>query len=241
MSDLPSDTLNAIETVIGHRFRDPAHLATALSHTSWVHESQAGDPALVSNQRYEFLGDAVLGLVVSGILLEKYPEAREGDLSKLRAQLVCTPALARLAIHWSLDTHIRLSSGEILQGGRKKPSVLADATEALIAAVYLDGGIGAVTSVIERSWQILSGPAGSMDLTDWKSRLQEYAQKGGGTLPEYQILSAEGPDHAKIFTIKCIVSGRDATGTGPSKKAAEQDAARKVLLSLTDQSKDWEL
>ncbi len=240
--DISPDTLQA---TAGYRFQDPRHLQIALSHPSYTHSLHVATHAqsVESNQRYEFLGDAVLSLVISNLLLKKYPDAQEGDLSKLRARLVCEPTLAKMALHWGVDSLLLLSQGEESQGGRRKPSVLADAVEAIIGAIYLDGGIAAAEAVIARALEKLTEFGGSSLLTvDWKSRLQEFTQKGGnGALPEYSVLSATGPDHAKIFTVMCQVSGRSASGTGPSKKAAEQDAARQVMLALTDQSKDWEL
>ncbi len=239
-----SEAREALEAILSYRFRDPQHLETALAHPSYTHMlSQGKEQPVDSNQRFEFLGDAVLSLVVSTILLKRYPEAREGDLSKLRARLVCEPTLARLGLHWGVDRYLKLSQGEESQGGRKKPSVLADAVEALIGAVYLDGGMESAITLITGVFEKLSELGGSTGLAaDWKSRLQEFTQKdGGGILPEYTVLSSEGPDHAKVFSVQCRVNGAQATGTGASKKAAEQDAARQVLTAISDQSKDWEL
>lgn len=240
---MSEDLLSELETTLAYRFRDRQRLETALSHPSFTHAITKDSAPVESNQRYEFLGDAVLSLVISTLLLDKYPAAREGDLSKLRSRMVCEPTLARLALHWQADRHLRLSQGEETQGGRRKPSVLADAVEAIIGAVYLDGGMDAAARVITASFEKLAEFGGSsLDTADWKSRLQEFTQKdGSGVLPDYTVISAEGPDHAKTFTVQCRVNSHQASGTGGSKKAAEQDAARQILLALTDRSRDWEL
>lgn len=210
---------------MGHAFQDQKLLRTALAHRSWCAEN-AGEQ---SNERLEFLGDAVLGLVVTDHIFARYPDLPEGELAKLRAAVVSSDALADLALELSVGDAMLLGKGESASGGRKKPSILADAVEALIGAVYLDGGWHAAASLVmgllgERIAEAATGPGGR----DYKTRLQELAAHRSGCLPVYELRDT-GPDHAKRFFATVRIGERQmGRGEGRSKKQAEQDAARRA-------------
>lgn len=226
-------SLSAIEEVLGYRFRNPGLGEEALCHRSFVHES-ATSPGLKDNERLEFLGDAVLNLAVGRLLMDRFPQAPEGDLSRLRAGLVNERQLARIARRLELGAAIKLGRGEQISGGREKDSILAGALEALLAAVFLDGGFEAAFAILERTFgplleELEPEAAGG----DCKSRLQELAQARPGALPQYTILREEGPDHAKTFRVRLKVLGIETEGVGRSKKAAEQDAACRALERLS--------
>lgn len=214
---------------LGHSFKDPALLEQALRHSSYIHEhpDTAGD----SYERLEFLGDAVLELVITELLYDRFPEASEGQLSKARAGVVNEARLAATARDLEIGPCLLLGRGEELQGGRDKPSILADTVEALAAAIYLDAGLEAARSMLLG----LLAPAAERAVErapakDFKTRLQEAVQEALHLTPVYQLLEAEGPDHAKVFTVAVVIDGRHtATGSGRSKKEAEQDAARAAL------------
>ncbi len=215
--------LDALAERLGYRFRDRSLLARAVAHRSWCAEH--GDPP--SNERLEFLGDAVLGMAITGHVYTAYPELQEGDLAKLRAALVNATTLAELADGLGVGSAILLGRGEDASGGREKPSILADALEALIGAVYVDGGIGAATTVVlrlvdGRLQDAAAGPAGH----DAKTRLQEWSARELGALPTYEVYE-DGPDHAKVFEAAVVFDDtRWGEGRGRSKKQAEQQAAR---------------
>lgn len=227
-----SQNLAKLQASLGHEFRRPMLLQDALRHSSYVHENP-DDPGL-SNERLEFLGDAVLELCITRLLYTRFPDAQEGQLSKARAWLVNERALAGLARDLDLGPLLLLGRGEELQGGREKPSILADAVEALLAAVYLDAGLEAVDQVIRSLW------GGRLDEAyeraaskDYKTRVQELVQEKLKKTPRYQVLDATGPDHAKTFQVALVVGGEKlAQGSGHSKKEAEQRAAAKALAEM---------
>lgn len=214
------------EKALSYSFKDRSLLEQALTHRSV--EAAGG----VDYERLEFLGDRVLGLVVTEMLMSSFPEEREGALAKRLAALVRREALAAVARDIGLGQHIRLSRGEDEGGGRENDAILADVCEAVIAAIYRDGGFGAARAFIERHWrdrlQSVEAPP-----QDPKTTLQEWAQGRGMPLPSYSVVGREGPDHAPSFTVRVELSdGTGAEGNGPSKRAAEQAAARQVLEIL---------
>ena len=227
------DEFEEVETRVGHRFRDRGLLEHALTHTSRAAEDASGGVA--DNESLEFLGDAVLGLVVADMLFHAYPDSDEGQKSKIKASVVSTQALARRAEEMQLGRHLLLGRGEEKTGGRFKQALLADAYEALIAAVYLDGGLPAAAAFIERelSDAIEEGAGQTVVGQDYKSALQERVQAQGRPLPEYRVAAESGPDHRKVFIVEVVVSGETlASAAGKAKKAAEQEAARLALLQL---------
>lgn len=221
----------ALEERLGYRFRHRAWLAQALIHSSYAHEFPQVGP---SNERLEFLGDAVLNLVISDALVAAYPEASEGDLSRLRASLVNARHLATLAGRLALGSCLRLGRGEEQQAGHQKPSVLADALEALIGAVYLDGGYAAARGVVLALFQESLAALGHEAVAqDYKTALQEYVQKWLKVSPEYRLVQESGPAHARRFVVEVWVSGAPlGQGEGNSKKQASQRAAQQAMLRL---------
>ena len=218
------------EELLGWTFVDAGLLAQSLAHRSWCAEHPE-DP---SNERLEFLGDAVLGMVVTDHVFNTYPALQEGELAKVRASVVNAEVLAEVAAEIELGPCLQLGKGEDASGGRSKTSILADAMEAVIAAVYLDGGVDAARNVVlglfgERIIDAASGPGGD----DYKTRLQELAAQRFDKLPRYQVRD-EGPDHAKRFFATVLVGGEPrGLGEGGSKKQAEQAAARAAWLWLS--------
>jgi ribonuclease III len=224
--DTPS--ISPVETLINYTFRDKRLLEEALRHSSFVNEvPEAGQR---DNERLEFLGDAVLNLVVGHILLTRFSILKEGDLSRMRANLVNEQQLAKLARSLDLGTAVKLGKGEAQSGGHEKNSILAGTLEALMAAVYVDGGFEAAFTIIQKAFlplvQQLDGANGH---ADFKSQLQELVQARPGTMPCYAVTREEGPDHDKTFWVQLRVMDIETQGMGKSKKAAEQDAARQAL------------
>ena len=223
-----------LQVALGWTFRDESLLQLALTHRSYCAEHGLED----SNERLEFLGDSVLGFVVTTFVYHEYPRLPEGELAKLRAVVVSSETLARLARDLELGAGLRLGKGEDASGGRAKPSILADAMEAVIAAVYLDGGLEAARAVVLGAFETTireqaAGPGGG----DYKTRLQELAAQLVDQLPRYQVRH-EGPDHSKRFFASVQLRGRIyGTGEGRSKKAAEQDAARQAWERLQQESR----
>lgn len=225
--------LTRLETDLGHTFADPKLLDRALTHRSVSPEPGAA-PASGDNEQLEFLGDAVLGMLVSEELLRTFPGWSEGQLSKSRARLVNEASLASAARQIDLGKYLRLGRGEEKTGGREKPALLADALEAVVAALYLDAGLGAARAFVSRA--LVAGALESESISpgrsDHKSALQELLQAGGRGQAEYRVVEESGPDHRKTFLIEVRASGATATGSGRTKKEAEQDAARSVLERL---------
>ena len=222
-----------LETKLGYVFRDKSLLLEAVTHRSLSNELAEEDRR--DNERLEFLGDAVLGLIVSEWLLELFPREDEGDLTRLRASLVQERRLFEVARGLGLGMHLHLGKGEERMGGRNKPSVLADALEAVIGAVYLDGGPEPARAFVRGRFQgFLDGMARNRFLlADPKTRLQEMCLALFRAPPEYAVVDEQGPDHEKTFFVDLSVQGlRLASGKGRSKKDAEQDAAQRFLQSL---------
>ncbi|OQY07108.1 MAG: ribonuclease III [Desulfobacteraceae bacterium 4572_123] len=225
------DELHNLEKSISYQFINPDLPAEALRHSSFVNEQTT--IGLRDNERFEFLGDAVLNLVIGNLLMEKYPDLREGDLSRMRANLVNESTLASIARTVELGKFIQLGRGEIQTHGQDKNSILADAFEALIAAIYLDNGFEAAFAFIAGRFQTrLSSIIHSSSNHDYKSRLQELAQFTCKSTPQYKIIKESGPDHDKVFNVRLTIQGLNAEGRGKSKKSAEQDAARQALELL---------
>jgi len=226
------DEFEELQLRIGYRFRDRGLLEHALTHKSRAAEDATGGVA--DNESLEFLGDAVLGLVVADTLFHQYPGYNEGQKSKVKAAVVSTQTLARQAEEIRLGEHLILGRGEEKTGGRFKQALLADAYEALIAAIYLDGGLEAAAAFLRRELKpaIDAGSAQTF-APDYKSALQEKLQAIGRPLPEYRLSGSEGPDHRKTFTIEVVVNGEVlGAAIGRAKKEAEQEAARLALARL---------
>ena len=222
---------SGIEQQLKYEFRDKNLLVEALRHSSYVNE--LADSNLRDNERLEFLGDAVLNLIVGHILMHRYPDIKEGELSRSRANLVNESQLAEMARSFDLGAYILLGRGETQTQGREKNSILADTYEAIVAAVYLDGGFDTAFKIIEANFlKLINEQHLAVNSYDYKSRLQEMLQVGQGSMPKYSIIREEGPDHDKTFWIELKAVDIETQGIGKSKKAAEQDAARKALEIL---------
>ena len=227
----------SLQDALGHRFSNSELLLVALTHRSIVH--QHGDPSQPhqtpeDNQRLEFLGDAVLSMTVSTLLYHRFPDVREGMMTRMRAGLVNEMQLADIARQTGIDQALLLGRGEEITGGRDKNSILADALEAVVAAVYLDGGFNAAMELVDRLFGDLINRSDHDDLLkDFKSRFQEKCQAKWGETPEYRLSDTSGPDHARVFEVTLTLAGRDiSTGRGHSKKEAEQAAAKAGLKAL---------
>jgi ribonuclease III len=220
--------LYPLEKTISYSFKNRDLLDEALQHRSYVNESQ--DPGLKDNERLEFLGDAVLNLIVSHLLMHFHPGIQEGDLSRCRAGLVNETSLADISRKIKLGGFLCLGRGEEQANGREKDSILANAFEALVAAVYLDGGFPTAMEIIGAYFRetVLSAPAATAS-PDYKSTLQELAQQQHGTIPDYTVIGETGPDHDKTFHVRAQLPDFGVEGSGKSKKAAEKEAARKAV------------
>ncbi|MCB0364549.1 MAG: ribonuclease III [Bdellovibrionaceae bacterium] len=222
-----------LQEKLGHRFQNESLLVQALTHKSFHNENGESSPG--HNERLEFLGDAVLDLVLSDLLMQRFPELPEGDLSKIRASFVNEAVLAQMAQEFGLDQYMRLGRGEILTGGAAKPRILASALEAIIGAYYQDAGFQPSYEWIS---QLFGSRIDNLDLslhfaTDYKTRLQELVQERHKEAPRYAVTKSEGPDHEKTFYVDVRIGERVvASGQGRSKKSAEQEAARVALESL---------
>ena len=218
-----------LEKKLNYTFRDRKLLSEALSHSSYANEHRSA--GLKSNERLEFLGDSVLGFVTAEFLFAQHPDLPEGDLTRIRAALVCEQSLYEVAQKLDLGRYLKLGRGEEAGGGRKRTSILADATEAVFAAVYLDGGIGAASALIHRV--LLDAEREEVveeRRRDYKTALQELVQRTPGRTITYQLVEATGPDHCRVFVMEVSVDGRVAgRGEGRSKKEAEQAAAKAAL------------
>jgi len=224
--------MDGLEEKLKYSFNDRALLLMALSHSSYANENKSA--GLMSNERLEFLGDSVLGQVVASHLYLSYPKMPEGQMTRLRAELVCEQSLFEVARTLELGQYIKLGKGEENTGGRARESILADAVEALIAALYLDGGLPVAKSFIER--YILSNLdfAETHTLSDYKTALQEYVQRKAGQTLAYELLSESGPDHKKSFTMQVRLNDTViGTGHGHTKKEAEQYAAKNGLEEIS--------
>jgi len=227
---------SALEVVLGYSFRDRALLEHALRHSSWCNEQPNTEPAAAAkadNQRLEFLGDAVLSLTVSQRLMERFPEAREGDLSVARTQVVSEEGLSTVANQAGLGAWLLLGKGEDKSGGRTKPSILADAFEAIVAAVYLDGGFDAARGFVDRLLAERIANAEIRNFYDFKTRLQETAQARLKSTPTYRVVQELGPDHEKQFVVAVTIADDEwGRAVGRSKKEAEQNAAAAAHFRL---------
>lgn len=219
-----------LEEAIGYHFQNITLLQNALTHSSYANERW--HDALASNERLEFLGDSILGMTVAEYLYRAFPNRPEGELTKMRADMVCEATLANVANRIGLGTHLLLSHGEEQGGGRSRSSILADAVESVLAASYLDGGFEAVRGIIERL--ILSEvPVKKMHNADYKTTLQELIQQKKNQTLIYTLIGETGPDHDKSFQVEVSLNGAVVgIGSGSSKKRAEQDAARAAIESL---------
>ena len=237
---MPTNDLDRFAKRLGHRFQHPELLEQALTHKSVPFEFDG--KFRPNNERLEFLGDAVLDLLVSELLMERFPDLDEGGLSKFRASLVNEALLSRIATRLDLGVFLRLGRGEEMTGGREKPSLLANALEAVIAALYLDsrseGGVEKTARVVEQLFdEELPKESSAFISRDYKSELQELAQKLLSTLCLYELVGAEGPDHEKEFEMAVLINNREyGRGKGTSKKEASQTAARTALTQLQQES-----
>jgi len=224
--------LSSLADNLGYRFTNPSWLREAVQHSSYVNEQR--DAEARDNERLEFLGDAVLDLVITHMLMDRFPEGREGDLSRMRATIVNESQLAEVAHRLNLGEHILLGKGEALSRGEEKNSILADALEAVIAAIYLDGGFSAARLFVENqvTSAISSGAVATID-ENYKSKLLEYAQSHGFGVPRYLIIKQDGPDHDRTFTVEVhLRNEKYGMGTGKNKKEAEQAAAGEALENI---------
>ena len=225
--------IKALESRIGYSFKDISYLALALTHSSYTNEQRSRGILLPSNERLEFLGDAVLQLVISEYLYSNFKKYREGALTKLRQSLVCEKTLAKIGAELNIGEYLNLGHGEELTDCRKRPKVLADALEALFGAIYLDcsDNIECLRRVI---LELYSGEFSSLNLnqyTDYKTRLQQLIEQDGSAILEYRVLESEGPEHNKIFTVAAYVNNNEVgRGVAGNKKEAEMRAAKSALV-----------
>ena len=221
--------LAALEQKIGYQFRNRQLLVKALTHSSYANEKKLGK--LGCNERLEFLGDAVLELISSDFLYHRFPQIPEGELTKKRASMVCEPSLAFCAREFGLPEYLLLGKGEDMTGGRNRDSIVSDATEALLGAIYLDGGFASAKEFVLSF--ILNDIEHKQLFFDSKTILQEIVQEKGNQQIEYRLIKEEGPDHNKSFTVEAIVNGdKKGEGTGHTKKAAEQAAAYEAIRTM---------
>ena len=220
----------ALQAALGYQFHDPALLCNALTHSSYANENKG--LGLSCNERLEFLGDSILGFTVAEFLYRKFPHRPEGEMTKMRADMVCEATLAQVADSLHIGQELLLSHGEDHGGGRLRPSILADAMESVLAAVYLDGGMEAVLPIISRL--ILTRvPTKQLANQDYKTALQELVQKHRDSVLTYRLVNEQGPDHQKSFLVEVSLNGKPiGTGEGTSKKRAEQAAAQAALAAL---------
>jgi len=223
---------SGIERQLDYEFKNKSLLQEALRHSSYVNEQ--GQTGLRDNERLEFLGDAVLNLIIGHLLMQFYPDLKEGDLSKNRASLVNETRLAAIAHDFDLGAYLQLGKGELQTNGRQKNSILADAFEALMAAIYLDSGFEGAFRIIKAHFSPLIEHLHTA--TDAKSRLQEQVQVKHGVIPTYTVIREDGPDHDKTFWVRLTVLDIETEAAGKNKKAAEQQAARKALKLLENKS-----
>ena len=222
--------IKELETAIGYRFRNISLLQNALAHSSYANERWHN--SLMSNERLEFLGDSVLGMLVAEYLYRTFPDRPEGELTRMRADMVCEKTLANVANGLGLGAHLLLGKGEEQGGGRSRDSILADALESVIAACYLDGGMDAALAFVE-NFVLVNVPVAKFHNNDYKTALQELVQQKKNQTLVYSLVGESGPDHDKQFIVELTLNGQAVgQGTGSSKKRAEQDAARNALEAL---------
>jgi ribonuclease III, bacterial len=227
---MPMD-ISVLEKQLGHQFADPQLLERALTHRSWTHENRNEK---LDNESFEFVGDSVLGLAIAEQLFAKHPDLKEGDLTLMKHRLVSAPTLSGIAVVLGLTGHLRMGRGEEKSGGREKPAIAADALEAVIAAIFFDGGYSAARSFIARIFadQIESvTPRGSLD---HKTTLQEVLQANKMSAPTYSLLNADGPPHDRTFFVEAVWANGRSEGTGRSLKLAEMNAAAAALKMLSN-------
>jgi ribonuclease-3 len=227
---LPEPDLQAVASGLGYTFRDPELLRDALTHRSFANEHPERAPR--DNERLEFLGDAVITMCASSLLWRRFAGADEGELTRRRADLVCEAGLSAIARELGLGAALRLGKGEDRSGGRAKPRLLCSALEAVVAAVYLDGGVAEAMRVVTHLLEPrLDTPL--LGQRDYKTRVQEVVQSQGGGTPRYTVVETSGPDHARQFHVSCVSDQRElGRGSGRSKLEAEQEAAREALKAL---------
>ena len=222
--------INELENAIGYRFRDISLLQNALTHSSYANERWHN--SLLSNERLEFLGDSVLGMLVAEYLYKTFPDRPEGELTRMRADMVCEKTLAKVANGLGLGKHLLLGKGEEQGGGRSRESILADAVESVIAACYLDGGMTAAVQFIQK-FILVNVPVPKLQNAAYKTALQELVQQKKNQVLAYKLVGESGPDHDKQFRVELTLNGEVVgVGTGSSKKRAEQAAAQKALEKL---------
>ena len=219
-----------LEEAIGYKFHNIALLQNALTHSSYANERWHN--SLMSNERLEFLGDSILGMVVAEYLYTQFPNRPEGELTRMRADMVCEVSLAKVANTVGMGKHLLLGNGEEQGGGRSRASLLADAMESVIAAAYLDGGMEAAKGIISR-FILCNVPLTKLSNADYKTALQERIQQKKNQVLSYQLVGESGPDHDKQFVVEVSLNGEAVgRGTGSSKKRAEQDAAKNAMETL---------
>jgi ribonuclease-3 len=223
---------DGLEAKLGYRFKDPELLAHALVHRSFLTGKDI--PYTNNNERLEFLGDSVLNMLTTEFLYRKYPDDPEGELSKRKSAIVSGHACAQSSKEWNLSEYIKLGKAEAKMGGRGKESILADAYEAVLGAVYLDGGLEEVRAILNKyHFPRVSDIIVADDFVNYKSELLEYLQGKLHTVPEYVLMGESGPEHEKVFTVETRVNGKTyGSGQGGSKKRAEQESAHKTLEML---------
>ena len=222
--------MKTLEIKLGYQFQNPKLLDHALTHSSYANEHHLG--SISSNERLEFLGDSVLGMIVADHLYRTFPDLPEGDLTRIRANLVCEGSLVLVAKEWDLGRYLKLGKGENACGGRSRPSILADAVEAVLAAVFLDGGLEHDRDIIQR-FLLDRMEQVNRASRDHKTYLQELVQRKSGQVLSYELIGESGPDHNKTFQMQVLLNGQPiGQGTGHSKKEAEQAAANAAIERL---------
>lgn len=222
--------MKTLETKLGYQFQNPKLLDHALTHSSYANEHHLG--SISSNERLEFLGDSVLGMIVADHIYRTFPDLPEGDLTRIRANLVCEGSLVLVAKEWDLGRYLKLGKGENACGGRSRPSILADAVEAVLAAVFLDGGLAHDRDIIQR-FLLDRMEQVNRASRDHKTYLQELVQRKSGQVLSYELIGESGPDHNKTFQMQVLLNGQPiGQGTGHSKKEAEQAAANAAIERL---------
>jgi len=231
LEEIQINNLESLQIYLSYFFNDISLLRQAMTHRSFVNENPgSGGP---HNERLEFLGDAVLNLTLSDMLLKKYPDLPEGRLSKIRAGQVNEKKLATLSLKLGLGDYLLIGKGEERTGGREKPSLLADTLEAVLGAIYLDGGFNSALVFVDRLFRPQLKMDNDPSTQDYKTLLQEYWQGTLKTIPTYRVFREEGPDHKKIFFVEVTIQGKVvSTGKGGTKKEAQQKAAEKALVQL---------